>query len=114
MKRLLLVITFFLAISSPILAAHIIGGEMRYAYLRVGTAPNSKVYRITLILFKGDDPAGAPLAGSYVVGVFNNDNNQKFPGTAPNNNWLVTQDNPPGILAVPIVFPACIQNAPVL
>ncbi len=113
MKRFLLVITCLIT-SFISFAAHIIGGEMRYTYVGPGIAPNSKVYRLTLILFKGDDPTGAPLAGSYVVGIFNNDNNLKFPGTAANQNWLVTQEVPPGIQSVPIVFPTCITSPPVL
>jgi gliding motility-associated-like protein len=111
MKHLVLSIAAFLFFFCYAFAAHIIGGEMRYAYVGPGTAPNTKVYQITLILFRGDDPNGAPLAGSYVIGIFNNDNNQKLPGNAANNNWLISQNS---ISPVPIVFPTCIQNAPVL
>lgn len=69
---------------------------------------------LPLILFRGDDPTGAQFAPSYVIGVYNNDNGSKVIGTAVNNNWLVTQDVPPGVLPVPIVLPTCIQGAPVL
>lgn len=113
MKRFLLAIICFFTFSASLNAAHIIGGEMRYVYVGPGLAPNSKLYRIVMILLKGDDPAGAPLAASYVVGIYNNDNGQKIIGTAANNNWLITQD-PPGTPSVPIIFPSCIQNAPVL
>ena len=114
MKRILLVIVFFLSITLPSLAAHIIGGEMRYTYVGTGVAPNSKIYRITLILFRGDDPTGAAFAPFYVIGIYNNDNGSKIIGTAANNNWQVTQDIPPGIQSVPIVLPTCIQGAPSL
>jgi gliding motility-associated-like protein len=111
MKRLLAAILFFF-LSASVYAAHIIGGEMRYTYVSPGAAPNSKIYRITLILFKGDDPNGALLAPSYIVGVYNNDNGQKFSGTAVNSDWLITRDNEP--VPVPIILPSCIQGAPTL
>ncbi|MEQ1677006.1 MAG: PKD domain-containing protein [Chitinophagaceae bacterium] len=114
MKRIVLVIVTFFVLTASLNAAHIIGGEMRYTYVGPGIAPNSTIYHITLILFRGDDPAGAPFAGAYVVGIYNNDNGIKVPGIGANNNWVVNQDNPPGILDVPIVLPACIQGAPVL
>lgn len=114
MKRILLsiIVVFCLGVSGY--AAHIIGGEMRYTYLSAGANPNSKIYRITLILFRGDDPSGAPFAPSYVIGIFNNDNGNKIIGSAVNNNWTVTMDDPPGIQGVPIVLPTCIQGAPSL
>ncbi|HPH33655.1 MAG TPA: hypothetical protein PLB49_17445, partial [Chitinophagaceae bacterium] len=90
MKRILLAFLFLLSFALPSLAAHIIGGEMRYTYVGPGVAPNSKIYRITLILFRGDDPTGAQFAPSYVIGLYNNDNGSKVIGTAVNNNWLVT------------------------
>ncbi len=114
MKRILLAFLFLLSFTLPSFAAHIIGGEMRYTYVGPGGSPNTKLYRITLILFRGDDPTGAQFAPSYVIGVYNNDNGSKVIGTAVNNNWLVTQDVPPGVLPVPIVLPTCIQGAPVL
>lgn len=116
MKRFLLGFLSFLLASSSAFSAHIIGGEMRYTYVGPGTVPNSTIYRITMILFKGDatGPNVAPLAPSYVVGIYNNDNNQKFVGPAAFNNWTIVQDVPPGILNVPIVFPPCITNPPQL
>lgn len=111
MKRFLLSALIALAFSQTSHAAHIIGGEMRYTYISAGTGPNTRLYRITLILFRGDDPTGATFAPNYPVGVFNNDNGQKVIGTAVNNNWLVDQTS---ISSIPIIFPSCIQNAPVL
>ena len=43
MKRILLALLLF-SLTLPALAAHIIGGEMRYAYVGPGVAPNSKIY----------------------------------------------------------------------
>lgn len=69
-----------------------------------------------MILFKGDavGPNVALLADFYPIGIFNNDNGQKFPGTANNNDWLINKisgaDNP----SVPIIFPPCITDAPSL
>ncbi len=114
MKRILLAFLILLSFALPSFAAHIIGGEMRYTYVGPGGSPNTKLYRITLILFRGDDPTGAQFAPFYVVGIYNNDNGAKIIGTAANNNWQVTQDDPPGVLPVPIVLPTCIQGAPVL
>ncbi len=111
MKQFLLVITTLFLLSTTTFAAHIIGGEMRYEYVSPGAGPNSKVYRIILILFRGD-AGGAALDPSYPVAIYNNDNNLKFPGTAVNSNWSIIRDNFPG--PVPIVFPSCIQGAPVL
>ena len=111
---LLLVAVFSLVLTTR--AAHIIGGEMRYEYVGPGVAPNSKIFRIVLILFKGDamGPNVAQLADFYTIGIFNNDNGQKFPGTANNSDWLINKisgvDNP----LVPIIYPQCIQDAPVL
>ena len=117
MKRLLITIAILLSLEASY-AAHIIGGEMRYEYVGPGATPNSKIYRIVLILFKGDatGPTVAPLAPSYIIAIYNNDNNQKFPGTAGStgDNWLITQNNPPGIGTVPITLPSCVQDAPVL
>ena len=114
MKRLLLICSFLGVFVVEGFSAHIIGGEMRYVYLGPGSAPNTNSYRIILILFRDANGGGAPLAGSYVVGIYNNDNGQKVIGPAANSNWLVVQENPPGISPVPILFPTCIQNPPVI
>ncbi len=108
MKRILLLI-FCLTLISGVQATHLIGGEMRYEYVGPGTAPDSKQYRIRLLLFRG--PGGATFITQYVVGVFNNDNNAKVLGTAENSNWLAVQDfaNP---LPVPINISPCIQFPP--
>ncbi len=92
-------------------AAHIIGGEMRYEYLGPGSGTN-RAYRITMILFRGG--MGAQFAESYAVGIYNNDNGQKVNGGGPNNNWLINRTPPNTSFQVPIIFPSCITNPPVL
>ena len=117
MKRFLVAILSFLLLSLSADAAHIIGGEMYYTYIGPGSA-NSKIYRITMILFKGDatGPNVAPLDPSYIIAVYNNANNQKISGGAGStgDNWTISQEVPPGIQSVPILFPQCIQNPPTL
>ena len=108
MKRLL-ILSFFVSMFSTSFASHIIGGEMRYEYIGPGSTPNSKQYRIRLLLLKGDVPNVADLINQYVVGVFNNDNNQKVPGSAENSNWLAIEDFP-GKLPVPISVAPCITG----
>ena len=92
-------------------ATHIIGGEMRYEYIGPGAAPNSKQYRVRLLMLKG--PTGALLSTQYIVGVFNNDNGLKVLGTAANSNWAAVEDFT-GTLAVPIIISPCIQPPPLL
>lgn len=109
MKRMVTAIACWM-ISLSGYAAHIIGGEMRYEY--IGSGPGStKTYRITMILFKGEQ--GAPFADDYPVAIYNNDNGAKIPGTAVNSNWLISRA--PGVFfPVPVIFPSCITNPPVL
>ena len=87
---------------------------MRYVYVGPGSSPNTKNFRIILWLARGE--SGATFAPFYIVAIYNNDNGFKVPGTAGStgDNWQITQDNPPGILPVPIILPSCIQGAPVL
>ncbi len=120
MKKNLLLLLLLIISSSGTFARHIIGGELRYEFVGSGSLPNTKIYKIILLLIKGDatGPTVADLAPSYVVGVFNNDNNQMVPGTQPapsgNGNllWLMLMDNPPGILSVPFIQPGCLTNPP--
>jgi PKD repeat protein len=114
MKKILPLILFSLFVSAPSFAAHIIGGEMRYTYVGPGVAPNSTVYRIEMILFRGDATTGAALAPSYPVAIYNNDNGVKFPGTALNSNWTIVRIESDPLPPVPILFPLCIQSPPSL
>ncbi|MGG9960684.1 PKD domain-containing protein [Ferruginibacter sp. SUN106] len=107
MKKSLLIIILSFSVFT-VFATHIIGGEMRYEYIGPGSSPNSKQYRIRLLLLKGD-AGGADLINQYVVGVFNNDNGQKIPGSANNSNWLAIEDFS-GKLPVPITVSPCITG----
>ncbi len=113
MKKIIFSLLFTL-ICTCTFAAHIIGGELRYEFVGPGTLPNTKIYKIILLLVKGDatGPNVANLAASYVVGIFNNDDNTKFIGTAIDDNWLIVQDDPPGILSVPLNASPCLTNPP--
>ncbi len=108
MRKLLFAILFILSFCNSF-ATHIIGGEMRYEYLGPGVAPNSKQYKIRLLLLKGDSPVGADLITQYIVGVFNNDNGQKVPGPEVNSDWAAVEDFP-GKLPVPIIVSPCIAG----
>jgi hypothetical protein len=107
MKKIILFFAVFLCfIKSE--ARHIIGGEVIYEYLRPGTSPGSRVFRVTLRLFR-DENSGttgvAPLPASVTMAIYNNDNssrvgnfrvvNQSFNELVPNNP-----------------LPPCITNAP--
>ncbi len=113
MKKILLSFLLLFTISFSY-AAHIIGGELRYEIIGPGTQPNTRLYKIILLLVKGDatGPNVADLGPSYVVGIFNNDNNVKVPGTTTFQDWLISMDNPPGILPVPILASSCLTNPP--
>ena len=82
---------------------------MRYEYIGPGATSNSKQYRIRLLLLKGDSQMSADLITQYIVGVFNNDNNQKVQGSAANNNWAAFEDFS-GKLPVPITVAPCITG----
>lgn len=110
MKKILLTLGCLLILATAGFAAHIIGGEMRYAYVGPGMAANSKVYRITMFLFRGDASGTgiALLDPSYIVAIYNNDNSQKVRGSAANDNWVITRDVNP--VPVPILVPRCIDG----
>lgn len=108
-KSALIIFSLFFFLNAH--STHIIGGEMTYEYLGSGTAPNSKRYKIQLILFRG--PTGAALIDRYVVAVYNNDNNSKIPGSADNSNWWAVHDFTTP-LPVPIEIDPCISMAPTL
>lgn len=75
MRKILFIISLcFLGMAAE--AKHISGGEMTYEYVREGTASNTKVYRITLRLFRDENCSGcADMPANVSIGVFNNTNN---------------------------------------
>ena len=108
-KIFFLLFIFFLFHESY--ASHVIGGEMRYEYVGPGSAPNSKIYRVRLLLMKSELPGFSELQTQYVVGIFNNDNNTKVLGSGTDDNWVANQDFV-GALPVPLNISPCIQNPP--
>lgn len=99
---------FLLAVSSPLFASHITGGEMTYSYLGPGSAANTKKYIITLKLFRDSHTTGAAMPSEVYIGLFNNDNDLQFPG--PNQPFVVNKFRESG---VPVSgFPPCLANAP--
>jgi len=107
MKHTLLVL-LFLSCFSLAHAKHVTGGEMIYDYIGVGSAPNLKLYKITLRLFRDNNCIDcSPMPGQVRIGVFNNGNGSLFGGYY--NLGLNSTS------AVPInPLPPCITNAPSL
>src|SRR5919206_2579081 len=69
-----------LLIAATSFASHIVGGEMIYEYLGLGSSANTKSYRITLRLFRDQNCTGcAAMPSNVYIGIFNNDNNNKYP-----------------------------------
>jgi gliding motility-associated-like protein len=110
MKKIIFSCLFALFVFNAF-ATHIIGGEVRYEYIGPGSTPGSKQYRIRLLLLKGSSAVGAALQSQYILGVFNNDDGSKIPGTAANSNWAANEDFA-GVLPVPVIVSPCIQNPP--
>ncbi len=104
MKRLLLLLLIgFSGIS--VFARHITGGEVIYDYLGPG-ASNSKLYKVTLRLFRDNFTTGAAMPAAVAIGIFNNDNNNQFGGFL---NIPLNSNDPVSIIA----SPSCLTNAPV-
>lgn len=104
MKKILLSL-FFISLTLISFAKHITGGEVIYDFVQNGN--NSKVYTVTLILFR-DNLCGngcAQLPGVVSVGIYNNDNNTLFGGF---RNISLSSEVPLAILAAP----GCLSNAP--
>ncbi|MBL7749035.1 MAG: PKD domain-containing protein, partial [Chitinophagaceae bacterium] len=71
MKRLLLVIITFLALSAPSEAAHIKGGFFTYRYLGPGTAPGTNRYNITLTVYMLCSATPAQISNPINFSIFN-------------------------------------------
>ena len=103
MKRSLFLILFCFSFI-PVFAKHITGGEVIYDY--IGTGTNSKIYRVTLRLFRDNlTMGGAPLPTSVTLGVFNNDNGALLGGYR-----IVPQASNEPVLV--ISAPPCLTNPP--
>ncbi|HEX2536466.1 MAG TPA: PKD domain-containing protein [Chitinophagaceae bacterium] len=100
----------FTLISLAGFASHIVGGEMIYEYLRPG-AGSTKVYRITLRLFRDDDCAGncAGMPTEVFIGIF--DNGTRQPVRISGRNYAIVTRNDLGPVNE-AELPFCIQNPP--
>lgn len=106
MKKFLL-IPLLLLLAQGAESRHITGGEVIYDYLGPGNLTGSKLYRITLRLFRDENCVNcADLPPSVTMGVFNNDNNSLVSGT-----YRVVNLNNSSILPITTV-PPCITNQP--
>ena len=107
MKRIAFVITMLLSYFTAD-ARHITGGEVIYEYLRPGVAAGSRVYRITLRLFRDENCINcAPLPNSVGMALYNNDDRLIVGNfiTVNLNNSALVPTNP---------LPPCITNPPTL
>jgi gliding motility-associated-like protein len=109
MKKLLLIFMFF-CLALPSYAAHIVGGEMIYSYVRPGATPNTSVYEITLKLFRDQLTTGAAMPDDVFIGIFDNGSLLQYP--AANKPYDVIKSFEGPVQVNP--FPPCINNAPVL
>jgi gliding motility-associated-like protein len=91
-------------------AHHIIGGEMTYQYLGVGSAPNTSKYLITLKIFRDENapPGTAAMPAEVYIGIFNNDDGKQYAGPNP---YYIVQKSSEGSVTVN-ALPPCINNAP--
>jgi hypothetical protein len=106
MKKIVFVF-FFTMYSFITLASHITGGEMLYQYVGLGSKPNTKLYRITLKLFRDQNTTGAPMPTSVFIGIFNNDNNMQFPSFDVPYTVPISDEEPVSVDP----FPPCVKNA---
>lgn len=107
-KTLLIILGSLLVINCQ--AHHIIGGEMFYNYLGVGSAPNTSKYLISLKIFRDQNapPGTAPMPTEVYIGIFNNDNGQQYAGPYP--YYIVPKSSETSVIVNPL--PPCINNAP--
>jgi len=106
MKKLLLII-FLLSSFLPVFAAHVTGGEIIYTYVGEGASPSTKIYRITLRLFRDNNcpPPCASMPEFAPIAIFDNSNNALIGGI---RNQPRGSENSVGIVS----SPACLTNPP--
>ncbi|MEI7965751.1 MAG: PKD domain-containing protein [Chitinophagaceae bacterium] len=94
-----------------VFANHISGGEIIYEYMSPGTNPNTKLYKITLRLFRDNNGGGAQMPGNVYIGIFDNLNGSQYPGSGQFYNVPIS--NGTGGAPVPVVPPPiCMVNPP--
>jgi gliding motility-associated-like protein len=107
MRKSIFIILLLLIIAKFSNANHISGGEMIYEYLS-SASNGSKVFRITLRLFRDNNGGGAQMPGNVFIGVFNNDNNTPIQGSYFDVG--ITNSNPVSVIPPP----PCMQNPPTI
>ncbi len=105
MKKVIVALCFTVC-SYISFASHIVGGEMIYEYLGPGSQANTRLYRITLKLFRDQNTTGAIMPPNVYIGIFNNDNNAEFPSAQP-FDINKSREDPVGVDP----FPPCVNNA---
>ncbi len=72
MKKLFILIIFFVCVGKGAYATHIAGGELFYVYVGPGFVANTDSFKITMRLFRECSSAGATLTGETVnIGIYN-------------------------------------------
>ena len=107
MKKFLSII-FLLGSFLPVIAAHITGGEIIYTYVGRGSGSATKIYRITVRLFRDNNcpPPCAGMPAAVAVAIFDNSNNALIGSI---NNISRNGDQSVGIVS----SPPCLTNPPV-
>ncbi len=106
MKKILLLLFFFLSFLQFTYARHITGGEIYHEYLGPGVNPNTSQYRITLRIFRDFHSTGAQIDATANIGIFDKANNNSVVGSP----FLVNLDHI-DIIEQSGIIP-CIVNAP--
>ena len=111
MKNIIFLLLFIFLINTAH-ASHITGGEVNYTYLGPGTTANSKIYRITLKLFRDNNcntttSNCAQMPTTVTLGIFNNDNNQS---ALPNIAVPIASTSPLAVVSSPL----CLDNPPAI
>ena len=107
MKKFLSII-ILLSSFLPVFAAHITGGEIIYTYVGPGSGAASKIYRITVRLFRDNNcpPPCASMPAAVAVAIFDNSNNALIGSI---NTISRNSDEAVGIVS----SPPCLTNSPV-
>ncbi len=77
MKKILVIFILLVAISLPLIARHIKGGEMTYQYLGAGTTPNTSRYLVELKLYLDCNAMGGQLDDAVPITIFNKATNRQ-------------------------------------
>lgn len=108
MKKQLLFFALTLLFGLPVLASHVIGGEMIYEFISADAAAKTKKFRITLRLFRDEHCGNCALMPDNVyIGIFSNDTKAQYPGAGRYFNVEKSNEG-----EVDIVPPECILNDP--